>query len=256
MKKNVQLENENKSINNLVKKIQDHLKEEIIKRDELEAYGRRTCVELVGIPSTENEDCQQLAMALAKVMKLDVFSIDEIDVAHRVSPKINANVIVKFKSRTVRDFYFQSRKQLKGKTVHNMYQEWLTITSENENMLEEDKDNPFFENPGNIFVNESLTPSKKNLFWKTRTKAKELGWTGFDKNGRCWTKNGTIFIQQSKEGGTPVIKYDMTLIWKKFNQNSVFELCVYLLYAVSIFYSVLGKWFITIVYTILNPRYV
>lgn len=211
MKKNKQLEDENKKINNVVKRLQEHLKEETIKRDELEAYGRRTCIELVGLPITENENCQNLAVAVAKLMKMDAFSKNEIDVAHRVSQKDNANIIVKFKSRSARDSFFVNRQQLKGMTVHKIYED-LLAGQDNASA----KDHPYYGNTNKNFVNESLTPAKKNLFWKARTKTKELGWTGLNKNGRCWTKNGLIFAQENKVGGTSILKlrheYDLEKI--------------------------------------------
>ena len=181
MKQNKLLDDENKKNNNLLKTLQHQLKEESIKRDDLEAYGRRTCVEIVGLPYLENENCTSLTIAVAEMLKMDDFSKDSIDVAHRVSQRSDANIIVKFKDRSARDNFFQHRSQLKGLTPHH-----LTVNNTN-----------LFKDTNKIFINESLTPSKKNLFWKARTKAREVGWTGKDKTGRCWTKNGLIFAQKS-----------------------------------------------------------
>ena len=185
-KKNKQLETENTKINNMVKSLQHQLQEEICKRDELEAYGRRTCVEIAGIPVTENENCKKIIMATAKLMKVEGFCEDSIDVVHRVSNKDSANIIAKFKNRSARDLFFENRWQLKGQIVHNLFSNLP------------DKENPYLKNKSGIFVNESLTPSKKSLFWKARVRAFELGWTGTEKEGKCWTKNGQILARNGK----------------------------------------------------------
>ena len=195
VKKNVQIENENSKLNNLLKTLQHQLKEETIKRDELEAYGRRTCVEVSGIPYTEGEDCAEIATTVAELIKIEGFRKNTIDVAHRVSQKDSANIIIKFKSRTARDSFHAHRHNLKGMTVHNL-SELLGA------------DNVFAGITNKIFVNESLTAHKKALFWKARNASKDLGWTGKDKEGRCWTKNGQIFVKEHENAKNILIRHD------------------------------------------------
>jgi putative hemolysin len=50
----------------------------------------------------------------------------------------------------------------------------------------------FQDSNNNIYVNEHLTASNKNLFWLARN-TKQLGYK------YCWTKGGKIFIRKDEE---------------------------------------------------------
>ena len=43
----------------------------------------------------------------------------------------------------------------------------------------------------NLFVNENLTQRRKQFFWKTKQKAKELGFKYF------WSNNGQIYMREN-----------------------------------------------------------
>ena len=197
MKKNQALGKENLTIQSQMKDINHHLVQETIKRDELEAYGRRPCIEISGIPRMDEENCYDISEAVAKLMGLSDFRKNTIDVAHRLSDTPAANIIVKFKNRTSRDMFFANRKNLKGKTVRNLF--------------DKDDVNRFENETSGIYINESLTAYKKSLFWKARNRAMEVGWTGTGKLGRCWTSNGSILVCTDKNSKAIIIRLESDL---------------------------------------------
>ena len=183
MKKNKQLEDENTEHVKRFRKLEKELREEKIKRDDLEAYGRRSCLEINGIPQLDDENCITIVNSVANLLEINIDN--SIDVAHRVtSARKNSSIIVKFKDRTSRDNLFESRNKLKDFTTAD---------------IEHDGNKSFPSSTNSkIWINESLTPTKKKLLWLARTKAEKLGWFEQENSGRCFTRNGLVYACKSK----------------------------------------------------------
>ena len=113
MKVNQKLEKENEIFNSKLKSLDRDLQLEVIKRDDLEQYGRRTCIEISGIPTLKSENTLNIVQSVANALNLASI-MDEVDVIHRISKKEDAPIIVKFKTRSARDsFFFSAKKTLK-----------------------------------------------------------------------------------------------------------------------------------------------
>ena len=67
-------------INGLTKEIQN-LHEQ---KNQAEQYGRRSMLEICGIPVKDNEDCFSLLKNLLSLLELPESFIENIDIAHRV----------------------------------------------------------------------------------------------------------------------------------------------------------------------------
>ena len=116
-----------------------------LKIDDQEQYSRREALRITGIPETENENTDQLAMALCNdTLKLDP-PLQDSDLArsHRSgdASKSNRVILAKFAIYKIRDHVIRARSNLKD---HN-----------------KDNDSP-------IYINEDLTKRKADLFYRAR----------------------------------------------------------------------------------------
>ena len=66
--------------------------------NDLEQYGRRQMVEIAWIPRTSEKDVEDTVINLFQKLNLSVCK-SEIEAAHRLSAKYNANIIIKFTNR-------------------------------------------------------------------------------------------------------------------------------------------------------------
>ena len=104
-----------KKENELLHKELIKLKKEVLKAEcsinELEQYGRRSMVEISGIPLQDDTDPYQVVQSIMKLLdiKLDKSAID---VTHRLSSKSTSPIIIKFKTRAERDYFYANRKKL------------------------------------------------------------------------------------------------------------------------------------------------
>lgn len=173
MKDNVQLRKENEQIQKRVDLIEKELKEARRETNDLEQYGRRSMVEISGVPQTPEENTENIVLQISKHMKLDI-THEDIEASHRISTRENASIIVKFNNRKVRDNFYLRRISLKGRTTHDLH---LAVERQ----------------ASKVFINESLTRKNKELF-STALQYKK------DNNFRyLWTRNGTIFIRKSDQ---------------------------------------------------------
>ena len=121
----------------------------------MENNSRKLNLEITGIPAVADENCKKLVYTLDKLIQVDDEHLKNIDVAHRLT---NSNgeilaIIVKFKSRTDRDKYFERRFSLKDKNIETLGLKKSQLT-ENQHHK--------------IYINESLSVFTKLLFRKTR----------------------------------------------------------------------------------------
>ena len=145
-------------------------------------------LEVSGIPRSDEEDqdtVEKTVITISRHLGVDI-SVDDIDAAHRLSKNPQANIIVKFRSRKIRDAIFSARSKLKGTTTKN-----LDIATERA--------------PSRIFINESLTPRRKELMYKARLMKKE-GHFKF-----LWSRNGTIWLRVKENSQAVSIRSDSDL---------------------------------------------
>ena len=85
--------------------LQQTLREEQSKVNDLEQYGRRNMVEINNIPFTTDENLEPITDTARKGMKLDHFNYEKyVDVAHRLNSKLPIPpIIVMFNSRSMQE---------------------------------------------------------------------------------------------------------------------------------------------------------
>ena len=162
-----------------------------------ENRNRKWCVEINGIPYTHNEKCIDIVGKIGNLMEMEEFNVNQVDITHRNKNNPNATtpptIIVLFKSRSDRDYFFNNKKNLKGKTIEDigLFPSPLTDFTRNK-----------------IFINESLSVITKTIFKKARDICKSLRYNS------CYTSNGLIYVQKLKDGSRLCIKSlrDLNLI--------------------------------------------
>ena len=161
-----------------------------IKVDELEQYGRRQNLEIVGVPEKEDENTNAIVLEVAKMLDVDIMS-SHISTSHRL-PKKKASsrnnsgsspIIVRFTSRDIRNQIYANRKKARFVDLKNF------LVSDTKN----------------IFVNENLTPTRKQLFWKTKQEVKNSSWK------YIWTHNGNVFVKKDDNASITAIKNELDL---------------------------------------------
>ena len=161
-----------------------------IKVDELEQYGRRQNLEIVGISEKEDENTNAIVLEVAKMLDVDIMS-SHISTSHRL-PKKKASsrnnsgsspIIVRFTSRDIRNQIYANRKKARFVDLKNF-------------SVSDTK---------NIFVNENLTPTRKQLFWKTKQEVKNSSWK------YIWTHNGNVFVKKDNNASITAIKNELDL---------------------------------------------
>ena len=160
------------------------------KLDNLEQYGRRQNLEIIGIPQRDDEDTNSIVIEVAKMMGVKVLP-EQISTSHRmpVNPKKNSDqianppIIARFTNHDVKNQIYANRKLARSIDLRN-----FSISGTK-----------------NIYVNENLTVMRKRLFWQTKQKAKEKGFKFF------WTMNGNIFVRKSDDTNIIAIKCDQDL---------------------------------------------
>lgn len=138
----------------------------------IEQYSRNKNIEINGVIQKENENIIDVVSKVIAVLGVEL-GIDDIEVAHRIPTRHQdrpSPIIVQFLKRKIRDEIL-SRRQ-----THVITNDYVF------------KDNRI---AGRIYVNESLSPFYKELFWKTKNYAKENNYT------YVWFKNNKIKVRKS-----------------------------------------------------------
>ena len=133
-------------------------------------------INLNKIKPSDECTCQNIVTSICKVIDVPTTK-EEISIAHQMpSYKADAppKIIVQFIRRGTRNRFCGSRRKLTNKKVNDQPDFNLTSTE-------------------NVFISESLTPYKKQLFGEVIKQRKKL------KCKYIWTQNGRIFIKSKRE---------------------------------------------------------
>ena len=132
-------------------------------------YSRRECLEISGIPkSVANDDLESKVCEILSDIGV-IINENRIEACHRLK---NDRTIIKFSSRKDCVNTLKNRSKLKK------------VDKKKLGLGEDDK----------IYINESLCPEYRFLFWKCRLLA------GVNKIHSFWTFNGTVKIKLSEDG--------------------------------------------------------
>ena len=172
-----------KNLASTVASLEEKVAKQEVKSEHNANYPRWDSVEVAGIPLLPidefgNENCKKMIMDICKELHYWL-PLSAISTAHRLKKHPSRRgppvMIVKFTNRDIRNDVYALRKQIKDKYSWNCY------------------------NIKKLFINESLTPDARKLFYKTRMWAKEQEPT----HGRIytWTFKGEVFIRKNIENG-------------------------------------------------------
>ena len=165
-KSNESIRNENKKLSHSINLLMQEIQDTNAEINNLEQYGRREMVEIVGIPHSDNENTDEIVGKLCEQSNVEINIEKDIEVSHRISTKPTSAIIVKFNSRRKRDEF-----NTKGRKA--------SLNADNIGFTESKR----------IYVNESLTYSNRTVFKKTKDKLK-------NNFKYIWLKNGITLIKK------------------------------------------------------------
>ena len=146
------------------------------------------CLEISGIKPSAECTCENIVTSIGKTIVAPIVK-EEISIAHQI-PTYKADVPLKrhirLLRRDIRNRFYGSRRKLASKKIQGLPDLNLTSTE-------------------NVYISESLTPYKKQLFSKVNKQKKKLKWK------YLWTQSGIIFIK-SNENSTTTDSFDQERI--------------------------------------------
>lgn len=176
-------------INSCENSIQDVKKEHLVlgnkvkllqtEINSVEQYSHRNNLLIYGIPEVNGENIILVVKRLAEVLNFENWSIQYIDAVHRMGRRGGPGprpIIIKFVSRLVKEQFLKLRR-----LKRNLKASDLGYSSDD-----------------NIYVNESLTSSTRQLLKLARETAKQR------KYDQVWTANCAIFVRKDRD--SPSIK--------------------------------------------------
>lgn len=167
-----ELLSENKQLKEKVKKLEERL-------EDVEQYSRSNSLEIHGIPMEKNESVLNIVKEVGRALDLDI-SDTMVDACHRLGNKQNGNppgIIVKFVRRTDKEEFIRKRRVKR------------TLSTRHINRPD---DRP-------IYVNESLTPTRRRLLAMARAARNEKNYKFL------WVRNGKIFLRKEENAEVKVV---------------------------------------------------
>lgn len=165
--------------NNLKKRVQELES----KSDDLEQYSRVNSLEIHGIPHTANENVFTVVKQVGKALDLEITDT-MVDACHRLGRSGGSSnppgIIVKFVRRLDKEEMLRMRRVKRNLSTRHM---GMTM------------DQP-------VFINESLTKKRRQLFNAARNAKKE------NKYKYLWVRNGNIFMRKDDGDKVIAVNYD------------------------------------------------
>lgn len=117
-------------------------------QENLNLYSRRDCLEFHGIPEASDENTDDLIKQIGELMAVEI-SPSDISISHRLPSKRGRipPIIVKFARRCTRDKLYKSKSHLRNRNLSDL---------------------GFNHTSNNLYVNESLTPKARDLYFQVR----------------------------------------------------------------------------------------
>ena len=186
---NASLKLENNALKSKLEMAVIKINEHEMSLDEQEQYQRRDCVEIKGIPTTEDENTSDLVVQVADLLDVELEESD-ISISHRLPatdktwsdsrgmkhPPPPPIIIAKFVRREDKENFYKARNRLKNKTVGDL---------QRFNDLDLDCENQ-------IYISESLNQRRKKLFKSCLKVKKDLNFRFIS------TSNGRIFLKKDQ----------------------------------------------------------
>lgn len=195
-KTNIKLEKENTILQNQIRSLYNDLEEERAVRNEENQYHRTSLnFKILGVPLQLGEDKVNAASnnittgivaKLAEMAKIDNFTLDDIDVSHRVGKTKYSPIIVRFKTKAKRMNFFHQKKKF-----YNLNQDqYDTFYGPEEVAFGDEKEAKNDDEYRYIQIVESLTNFNANLLKMVKEKTKGLNYEfpGYIINGQIRVK--------------------------------------------------------------------
>lgn len=157
---NIKLENELHLVNKRIN---------ILEQEQLKNY-----VEIIGVPIQENENCGKIVESITSALGVQLSTVNAYRVRSKTANNKSGKIVAEMKT-----------KEDKATLIDLVKKKRLSAKNVNEN----------WDNNG-IYINNYLTQSNKNLFYKTRMFAKEHSYKF------VWFKNNKLFIKRSENSNT------------------------------------------------------
>lgn len=164
---------ENKQLKEKVKRLEERL-------EDVEQYSRSNSLEIHGIPMEKNENVISIVKEVGRALDLDI-SDSMVDACHRLGNKQqNGNppgIIVKFVRRIDKEEFIRKRRVKR------------TLSTRHINRTD---DRP-------IYVNESLSPSRRRLLAMARAARNEKNYKFL------WIRNGKIYLRKEENAAVKIV---------------------------------------------------
>jgi len=182
-----------KLVNKRANDLQKKNKKDYNNIDKLKQYDRRQNLEFHGVPRLENENVTQIVLDL--VRKLDVnINEDDILIAHRLPQKQSFGQARASKSAN-------KHPTIIAPSVSRYERNQIYASRFNAKNIEEFP----VDGMDKLYINENLTQRRKQLFWLTKQKAKDMDYS------YIWTYNGQIYEREDKNSDRLHIKHESDL---------------------------------------------
>lgn len=142
--------------------------------NQLEQYTRRDCIEIHGMKEDDEEKLEINVLKIINKMNI-VLKQEEITAVHRIGNKQSRKpriIIVKLNRKKADEIVASKKKTILNKDIFSNNDETK------------------------IYINESMSPEYKELFWKTKNAAKE------NEYKFVWFKRGKLYVRKNE--GAPV----------------------------------------------------
>lgn len=162
-----------------VKEHSEELEELQISVDNLEQYSRKNSLEFCGFPEGIDMSTEQIVCKIAEAVGVPIKE-DDIEISHWAKRKRGDKlVLAKFINHKIKSRLYKARTKLKNVSVGDIFL----------GCAEEATDRP-----KRIFINENLTPYRKEMMSLAAEKRKNR------KIEKVWSLDGKIFIKTSPTG--------------------------------------------------------
>lgn len=177
------LKDENKKIKEQNLKLENelHILNKRINILEQEQLGNH--VEIIGVPIQENENCGKIIESITSALGVQLPTVNAYRVRSKTANNKSGKIVAELKSKEDKAILIDLVKK-KRLSAKNLNGNW--------------------DNNG-IYINNYLTQSNRNLFYKTRMFAKEHSYKF------VWFKNNKLFIKKSENSNTIYIDHENTL---------------------------------------------
>ena len=166
-----------------IETLKEELAETKAQLNNLEQYSRRLCLDVSGIPETDNEDTDRLIMDTAKLAGVEIRK-EDIDRSHRVGavkPGKTRTLLVRFVSYAKREAFYGARRRLRQPQSFEGSSVTAAVASK-------------------VFVADNLTRENQFILFKARQYRKE------GKIFSAWSDVGKLKVRLREGSSTTVIR--------------------------------------------------